>query len=497
MLISLAIAVKGLLSIYIYFIFLFVLCSFCTESGGEVMCNSISLPLSENLTPRTRPPKDFVCPITGQLFKDPVTLETGQTFERRAIEEWLKRGNTTCPITRQLLSSTALPQTNYVLKRLITSWMEQNAELAQDFSYAYTSSAPLSPISSREYPLDSITSTNFDSPLPQNRINSTKSDRKSKRFTRSPASSSPTSVISQAASETILNELKPYTSCLCTSEDLQECEAAVQAIARIWKDSKADPGIHVYLSKQTVLNGFIEVLSASVDREILRTSIYVLSELVIADGSVSETITSKDSDFDCVADLLINGLAEAVVLIYLLRPTFSQLCRDNLVPSLVQVIMNKSENVDDFQLVMEPKDAAIAILEQILSGGDENSRLINASIVISADGIPALVKCLNQMEGRLSIVSVLLSCMHSDKRCRKMIAKRADLLPVLELFHAGDDSTRSICIDFISELVCLNRCAFYILCTLSILFPHYLLFIIALSGSELRLSHSSSSCITS
>ena len=58
-------------------------------------------------------------------------------------------------------------------------------------------------------------------------------------------------------------------------------------IERIWKDSKADPGIHVYLSKQTVLNGFIEVLSASVDREVLRTSIYDLSELVMVDESVS------------------------------------------------------------------------------------------------------------------------------------------------------------------------------------------------------------------
>jgi hypothetical protein len=27
-------------------------------------------------------PQDFVCPLTRQLFEDPVTLETGQTFER-------------------------------------------------------------------------------------------------------------------------------------------------------------------------------------------------------------------------------------------------------------------------------------------------------------------------------------------------------------------------------------------------------------------------------
>ncbi|XP_020257811.1 putative E3 ubiquitin-protein ligase LIN-1 [Asparagus officinalis] len=116
--------------------------------------------------------------------------------------------------------------------------------------------------------------------------------------------------------------------------------------------------------------------------------------------------------------------------------------------------------MDDFQLIMEPKDAAIAILEQILLGGDENSRSVNASSVVTANGIPALLNCLNQMDGRLSIVSILLSCMRSDRRCRKLIANRTELLPVLELFHAGDDSTRSICIDFISEFVYLNRRTF-------------------------------------
>ncbi|CAD6233612.1 unnamed protein product [Miscanthus lutarioriparius] len=70
-------------------------------------------------------PKDFMCPITSQVFDDPVTLETGQTYERRAIQEWLDRGNTTCPITRQRLHGAQLPKTNYVLKRLIGAWRDQ------------------------------------------------------------------------------------------------------------------------------------------------------------------------------------------------------------------------------------------------------------------------------------------------------------------------------------------------------------------------------------
>lgn len=268
---------------------------------------------------------------------------------------------------------------------------------------------------------------------------------------------SPTSVISQAAIETIINCLKPYISGLCTSENLQECEDAVLAIARLWKDAKTDPQIHSFLSEPTVINGLEEILSASSNREVLRTSIYILSELIFADESVGEILTSVDSDFDCLATLLKNGLVEAAVLICQLRPVYDQLSAHELIPCLVQQIQNKNEELDDLRFVMDPKDAAVAIIEQILIGGDEYSRSLNALSVISANGIPILVKYLERMEGRRYVVSILLCCMQAEKSCRSIIANRFELSPVLELFHAGNDNVRGICVEFLSQLVQLHR----------------------------------------
>ncbi|WCJ35094.1 U-box domain-containing protein 26 [Euphorbia peplus] len=426
----------------------------CSINGSEECQSYVSIPMSDKQTSRSRPPKDFVCPITGHLFNDPVTLETGQTYERKAIQEWLKRGNTTCPITRQPLCTNSLPKTNYVLKRLITSWIEQHPELAQEFLYSETPKNSFSP---------SIKETSFSSyPSRMSRNpshNSTPSHvhQRSKRFTQPSLSTSPTSVISQATIEAIINGLKPYVSCLCTSENLEECEAAVLAIAKLWKDSKGDPGVHSYLSKATIVNGFVEILSNSLDREVLRTSIYILSELIYSDESVAEVLTSVDSDFDSLAALLKNGLAEAAVLICQTRPTFAQLSAHNFIPSLVHLIQVKSEDLDDLQLVLEPKDAAIAMLEQILMGGDESSQSLNAYSVVSANGVPAIVKCLDRVEGRKSVISILLCCMLVDKSCRNFIASRIDMSHVLELFHTGNDNVRGICIDFLSELVQLNR----------------------------------------
>lgn len=67
-------------------------------------------------------PKDFICPLTGQLYEDPVTLETGQSFEKTAIKAWLDQGHRTCPVTGKKLETLAVPLTNFVLKRVIKNW---------------------------------------------------------------------------------------------------------------------------------------------------------------------------------------------------------------------------------------------------------------------------------------------------------------------------------------------------------------------------------------
>ena len=45
-----------------------------------------------------RPPPAFMCPIMGELMRDPVTTADGHTFERLAIEKWLRR-HSTSPMT--------------------------------------------------------------------------------------------------------------------------------------------------------------------------------------------------------------------------------------------------------------------------------------------------------------------------------------------------------------------------------------------------------------
>ncbi|KAL0436246.1 UNVERIFIED_CONTAM: E3 ubiquitin-protein ligase PUB23 [Sesamum radiatum] len=69
----------------------------------------------------------FLCPISMQLMKDPVTVSTGITYDRENIEKWLfSCMKTTCPVTKQDLSATDLTP-NHTLRRHIQAWCTLNA----------------------------------------------------------------------------------------------------------------------------------------------------------------------------------------------------------------------------------------------------------------------------------------------------------------------------------------------------------------------------------
>lgn len=80
-------------------------------------------------TDENRIPASYKCSITCEIMTDPVVCADGHTYERTAIEKWLKKNNTS-PITRQKLASrNFLP--NYALKSAIAEWRDMQKSSAK------------------------------------------------------------------------------------------------------------------------------------------------------------------------------------------------------------------------------------------------------------------------------------------------------------------------------------------------------------------------------
>ena len=65
----------------------------------------------------------FTCPITLDIFQEPVIDEHGHTFEKSAIEEYLK-GKNECPMNRQPIHSLA---PNRIVQQAIEDCQRQDS----------------------------------------------------------------------------------------------------------------------------------------------------------------------------------------------------------------------------------------------------------------------------------------------------------------------------------------------------------------------------------
>ncbi|KAK4791734.1 hypothetical protein SAY86_032147 [Trapa natans] len=82
-------------------------------------------------------PQYFVCPISLQIMRDPVTVVTGITYDRDSIEKWLAKSRGTaadsaCPVTMQPLPRDSALTPNHTLRRLIQAWCVTNAKNGVD-----------------------------------------------------------------------------------------------------------------------------------------------------------------------------------------------------------------------------------------------------------------------------------------------------------------------------------------------------------------------------
>ncbi|XP_008799744.3 E3 ubiquitin-protein ligase PUB23-like [Phoenix dactylifera] len=102
-----------------------------------------SSPMHRPVAPLFRPPVSsmdsievpqyYICPISLQIMRDPVTAITGITYDRESIERWLFLDNKmTCPVTKQPIPKDSDLTPNHSLRRLIQAWCTANASNGVD-----------------------------------------------------------------------------------------------------------------------------------------------------------------------------------------------------------------------------------------------------------------------------------------------------------------------------------------------------------------------------
>ncbi|KAH9317860.1 hypothetical protein KI387_019629 [Taxus chinensis] len=71
-------------------------------------------------------PDELKCPISLDLMRDPVIVDSGHTYDRVSISGWLDSGHSTCPLSGQKLPRHPALIPNYALRSLVSQWCDRH-----------------------------------------------------------------------------------------------------------------------------------------------------------------------------------------------------------------------------------------------------------------------------------------------------------------------------------------------------------------------------------
>ncbi|KAG9453462.1 hypothetical protein H6P81_006366 [Aristolochia fimbriata] len=120
------------------------------------------------------PFKNFLCPLTKEVMKDPVVLESFQTYERSAIQYWFDRciedgRDPTCPVTGQVLKSLTL-RPNIGLAGAIEEWVNRNVDMQVTSALEILREDSPSSVDSVEHVMDKIYNCSEEYPFTRYKI---------------------------------------------------------------------------------------------------------------------------------------------------------------------------------------------------------------------------------------------------------------------------------------------------------------------------------------
>lgn len=95
---------------------------FLTERSIRELCG-VNIREAEASKAMNQIDEELSCPISRDIFKDPVTCSSGHTFERDSLKTWFQKFGNTCPKTRVVITDYIVP--NHALRTVLEKFIEK------------------------------------------------------------------------------------------------------------------------------------------------------------------------------------------------------------------------------------------------------------------------------------------------------------------------------------------------------------------------------------
>ncbi|KAK7331236.1 hypothetical protein VNO77_25455 [Canavalia gladiata] len=267
---------------------------------------------------------------------------------------------------------------------------------------------------------------------------------------------------SKNASITLSRDFVGAITTISSSDVLSECEFAIRIITKAWLNSPGDPLIQEALTQPSVVEAILEVLFASTEDEILELIISILAELTVRNNAIRQIILNCDPQLEIFVRLLRSTslFLKAAVLLYLSKPQAKQMLSSEWVPLILRVLEFGDKLQTLFTVQCSPQVAAFYVLDQLLTGFDEDKNLENARQVLSLGGLTLLMRRIEEGEihERNNAAMIILCCIRAEGSCRSFLADTINKTSLLELIVLCSKQNSIGCaFSVLAELLYLDR----------------------------------------
>ncbi|XP_020227222.1 U-box domain-containing protein 18 [Cajanus cajan] len=357
-------------------------------------------------------PEDFRCPISLELMTDPVTVSTGQTYDRPSITKWLRAGNTTCPKTGEKLTTTELVP-NTTLKRLIQQFCADNGIYLANNSNRNRNIVAGSPAAAHAVQFLAWTLTQ------RLAFGTEEQKHKAAHEIRVLARNS----IFNRACLVEVGAVSPLLELLASAKDKSTQENAISALLKLSKDSNGP--------KSIITSGGISVIVSVLKNGVSLEARQVAAAVIFYLSSVKEyrkLIGENPEVIPALVELVKEGTTcgrkNAVVAIFgllLLPRNHQRALSAGAVPALLDILASS----DKEELVAE----SLAVLAALAENVDGARAILQGSALALITG---MLRTATSRAGKEHCVSILLSLsVNVGAEVVAVLAKDPSLMPLL------------------------------------------------------------------
>lgn len=240
-------------------------------------------------------------------------------------------------------------------------------------------------------------------------------------------------------------------------------EKYLSEVTMIYQILNGKQGVKYSMLKDVILDQLLTAISSSEEKTVIKASMTALTKIISVNRTAIDEVKKKGLNLSHLANALKQNVQEAAILIYLIKPSPTEIKSLELLPALVDVVASTSSSSSytfrPSPPLLTPPAASLMIIEVLVTAFDHATNTMHLAEISSPSvlgGLLDVAKSGNSGEF-ISLARVLVKCMEFDGINRKYIYQLTRVAPFAHLLQSKDREEIFIALQFLHEVLKIPR----------------------------------------